>query len=354
VPVSQKNLSLTAVLLLLLAGNAFGDGALVYYNSGLAKFNKGDLDGALTAFNYALQLRPRFAEAYSSRGIVKKAKGDLDGALADDNKAIELNPSLAEFYSNRSILKKDKGDLDGALADCDKAIELKPDLASAYTSRGMTRHNRGDLDGALADYNKAIALDPTDAHAYNNRGNLDRERGDLDGALADDNKAIESNPKYARGYHSRGCLRYDAQGFGEALIDFRKEGELVTGSDYGHFRVWLIRARLGEKEPATKELLTYLDNRKTGKPDDWASQIARFLTGQLAEPAFFKASENANTYIERGQLCEAWFYAGTKHLIDDDKAAAAEYFTKCLSTGRIDFYEYHSAAAELKLLKAEK
>jgi len=353
VPISSKILSLIAVLLLL-AGNAFGDGALVYYNSGFAKFNKGDLDGALTAFNYALQLRPHFAEAYSSRGIVKRAKGDLDGALADSNKAIELNPGLAEFYSNRGIVKKDEGDLDGALADCDKAIELKPDLANAYNNRGMTKHTNGDLDGALADYNKAIALDPDNTHAYNNRGNLKRERGDLDGALADDNKAIELDPKYARAYHSRGCLRYDAQGFSEALIDFQKEGELVTGSAYGHFRLWLIRARLGEEEPATKELLTYLDNRKTGKPDDWQSQIARFLIGQLAEPAFFKATENANKYIERGQLCEAWFYAGTKHLIDGDKATAAEYFNKCLATGRPDFYEYQSAAAELKLLKAGK
>ncbi len=81
----------------------------------------------------------------------------------------------------------------------------------------------------------------------------------------------------------------------------------------------------------------YVNNRKTGKPDDWRSQIAHFLTGQLAEPALFKAAENANKYIERGQLCEAWFYVGSKRLIDGDKATATDYFNKVPRHGQDGF-----------------
>jgi lipoprotein NlpI len=251
-------------------------------------------------------------------------------------------------------VERASGDLDAALADFNKAVELKPDNATAYDDRGIVKRAKGDLDGALADYNKCIELKPDDTYAYNNRGLLRKARGDLDGALADYNKSIELNPKFAGAYHSRGCLRYDAQKFPDALIDFRTEDELDASLDYGHFRVWLIRARLGEKEAATKELQAYLDNRKTGKPDDWAAQIARFLAGELAEPEFLKAAENADRTKEAGQLCEAWFYAGTKYLIDGDKAKAAEYFDKCVATGESGFYEYRSAAAELKAMKAGK
>jgi lipoprotein NlpI len=206
----------------------------------------------------------------------------------------------------------------------------------------------------VADYDKSIELNPHFDKAYHNRGTLKKAKGDWGGALGEYNKAIELNPKFAWAYHGRGCLRYDSQEFTAALVDFRKECELDPTLDYGHFRVWLVRARLGEREPATEELQRYLDSRKTGKPDDWESQIARFLTGQLAETDFFKAAENIDKMKESKQLCQAIHYAGTIHLIEGGKAKAAEYFAKCLTTGRKDFYEYQSAAAELKLLNAGK
>jgi len=43
-------------------------------------------------------------------------KGDVDGAVSDYNKAVELNPrSFLAFY-NRAFARKQKGDLDGAIA----------------------------------------------------------------------------------------------------------------------------------------------------------------------------------------------------------------------------------------------
>ena len=52
--------------------------------------------------------------------------------------------------------------------------------------------------------------------------------------------------------------------------------------------------------------------------------------------------------------CEAYFYAGTKRLIDGDKKTAQDYFEKCVATGLKNFSEYDCAAAELKALKAAK
>ena len=50
-------------------------------------------------------------------------------------------------------------------------------------------------------------------------------------------------------------------------------------------------------------------------------------------------------------ICEAWFYAGMKKLLGGDKAAAANYFKKCLATEQKDFTEYLLAEAELKALE---
>jgi len=169
--------------------------------------------------------------------------------------------------------------------------------------------------------------------------------------LADSTKAIALNPKDGEAYHIRGCLYYDSQKFTDAMADFRKSCELGSDvQDYSYYRVWLIRARSGEKEAATRELGTYLDNRKTGKPDDWPSKVGRFLVGQLTEPDFLKDAEDANARTYQEQHCEAYFYAGSKRLIEGDKTAATDYFKKCMATGMKDFEEYESAEAELKFL----
>jgi len=137
------------------------------------------------------------------------------------------------------------------------------------------------------------------------------------------------------------------------VVDFRKAIELNPTNDYARFRVWLSRASLGEADAATTELQQYLSSRANGKKEDWVSKIGLFLAGQMAEPDFLAAAKNADPKTEAGQLCEAYFYAGSKRLLAGDKAATADYFQKSIATDRKDYYEYISAAAELKFLKEQ-
>jgi tetratricopeptide (TPR) repeat protein len=81
-------------------------------------FNGGNpaiLDAELQAdlkrvYSASAQLKPDDADAYYNRGVAKGAKGDLDGAIADYSKAIELKPDYAEPYNNRGIVKGAKED----------------------------------------------------------------------------------------------------------------------------------------------------------------------------------------------------------------------------------------------------
>ena len=49
------------------------------------------------------------AITYFDRGLAKQRKGDLDGAMADYNQAIKLNPKDANAYNNRGNVKSDEG-----------------------------------------------------------------------------------------------------------------------------------------------------------------------------------------------------------------------------------------------------
>jgi len=339
------------------------DYADVNLNSGNAKYSKGDLDGAIADYTKAIELKPDVAGAYGNRGAAKQIKGDLDGAIADYTKAIELKPDhedLAAAYTARGLTKRIKGDFEGAIADCTKAIELKPDnvhLVAAYAARGIAKQGKGDLDDAIADDTKAIELKPDNvnlAAAYFARGIAKAAKGDLNDAISDCTKAIELKPDFADAYFNRGYIRYDSHDFTDALFDFRKAAELDSSNDYARFWVWLIRARLGERESATTELQTYLAGRANGKLDDWASKIGHFLAGQLAEPELLAAAKNADQKKEAGQLCEAYFYAGSKHLFAGDKSVAEDYFEKSIATDYKAYLEYASAVAELKSLEKQK
>ena len=203
----------------------------------------------------------------------------------------------------------------------------------------------------------APAFGEATANYYNNRGIAKEGKADSDGAIADYTRAMAINPKAAEPYDSLGCLYYDRQEFTNALADYQQECTLDSTSDYGHYRLWLVRARLGEATAATEALIAFLKHRQprqAGPPVDWRVQIGWFLTGQLAETEFLKAAGNADTpQTEKGQRCEACFYAGSKRLLAGDKTTAADYFNQCLATGARNFEEYNSAAAELKALAGD-
>jgi tetratricopeptide (TPR) repeat protein len=159
-----------------------------YFNLAIQKANKGDDRGAISDYNRAIRLYPKFAKAYNNRGLLKSRKQkDPQWALADYNRAIKIDANYAEAYSNRGLLKAEKTkDLKGAITDLNKAIQIDANYAIAYYHRGVVKENKfNDPQGALADYNQAIKLDTNYAIAYDRRGVLKENKlNDSQGALS--------------------------------------------------------------------------------------------------------------------------------------------------------------------------
>ena len=274
---------------------------------------------------------PASAEADDASDWIRRAdarlkRDDVEGALAIYTEGIAVKPDDADLYGYRGVAKERKGDLDGALADYCKTIELAPEKASPYVHRGIVRKTKGDFEGALTDFSKAINLHPNYPKAYYQRALVNQIKRDFDVALADYDKAIELNPRYAAAYHSRGCLRYDSRQFREAAADFRKACDLRPIRLPHHSRLWLVQAKMGEQKEATEELLALLQDQPEGADAAWNENVARFLCGQLSEGDFLRTVENPDS--DNGlRLCvAAWFFAGTRRLIDGDKPAAVEFF----------------------------
>jgi tetratricopeptide (TPR) repeat protein len=129
-------------------------------NSGIEKAKNGDLDGAMTDFDRAVELNPNDDAPYYNRAQAKRLKKDAAGAIADYTRAIELGSKNPAAYNNRGNARAENNDGDGAIADYTRAIELKPDYARAYYNRAVAKKGKGDANGADADFKAAAKLDP--------------------------------------------------------------------------------------------------------------------------------------------------------------------------------------------------
>ncbi|MFZ1010747.1 MAG: tetratricopeptide repeat protein, partial [Candidatus Sulfotelmatobacter sp.] len=87
-------------------------------------FNAVDLDEKIRCYSEAIRLKPDFVQAFYNRGVVRQAKGDLEGALQDYNEAIRLKSDNADAFYNRGHARRAKGDKEGAIADYQKYLDL--------------------------------------------------------------------------------------------------------------------------------------------------------------------------------------------------------------------------------------
>ena len=98
------------------------------------------------------------AEAYWEHGCAYSEGGDYDRAIADYTKAMQLDPKYRNAYIHRANAYSKKGNPGQAVADYSKAIALDPEYYLPYIYRGLAYANKGNLDLAVADSNKAVEL----------------------------------------------------------------------------------------------------------------------------------------------------------------------------------------------------
>lgn len=199
----------------------------------------------------------RLASAYGLRADSELAQNNFAGALADSNRSIELTTNGFWASCQRVQIYATSGQLEQALQACDALLELWPRSAGVYRLRGRIRISSGDVEGGMADFDQALKLAPRDARTFT----------------------------------SRGMANYNLRSWANALADFRKASALPSDySDYDAFRVWLLRARLGDSAGATRELQRHMRSHRVGNAAPWSLAIASFLSGQMSEQQFFAAA----------------------------------------------------------------
>lgn len=136
------------------------------------RFEPGSLEAAEYAINKALEIDPKFAEAYVLFGHLYRAMGRHREALAALEKAEKLGKNDPWLYNNWADLLIDEGKYEEAVRRYRKVIDSKTPNKKAMGAalEGVIRYyvSVGKLDMADSFYKKSIAFEPDSAWGYGN------------------------------------------------------------------------------------------------------------------------------------------------------------------------------------------
>jgi tetratricopeptide (TPR) repeat protein len=223
--------------------------AEAYNNRAAARYNQKDYKGASEDLSQVLRINPNNSLAYFNRAKARSKLGDEQGASDDRDKGLRVNPSNVEDYLSRASVHFNLGDSQSSIKDLNEALRINPNYAEGYLGRGIARNSLGDKQGAIADLSQALRINPNLVLAYLERGAIRSELGDKQGAIADYNEAVRTNPNDLT-YRSRGSFRLslgDKQG---AIADYNQALQINPNYGLAYFGRGIARDSLGDKQGA--------------------------------------------------------------------------------------------------------
>ena len=123
---------------------------------------KQKIDEAQKHIARALEIYPKYADAFTLRGILKLDAKDQDGAVADLQQALEYDSSNAMTYLVMGAALNMKGKYDDAIHALERGEALSPNSWQAYFEMSKSLVGKAQYEPALRQLDRAQALAPTD------------------------------------------------------------------------------------------------------------------------------------------------------------------------------------------------
>jgi tetratricopeptide (TPR) repeat protein len=267
---------------------------MAYYNLGLAYFQQGRLNEAISQYQKVLQINPDETDALNNLGSSFLQQGRLDEAIAHYQKALAIKPDSAETHYNLGNALFQQGRTDEAMTHYQKALAINPDSAEAHYNLGNAFLQQGQMNEAMAQYQKALAIKPDYAEVHNNLGNVFIHQERVEDAIAHFQKALAIKPDYADAHNNLGSAFLQQGQLDEAIAHYQKA--LAINPDDAAVHDHLGNALI--QQGRTAEALSHYQKALAIKPD--AADVQNKLAWLLATSP--EASlRNGNQAVELAQ-----------------------------------------------------
>ncbi|KAJ3278873.1 hypothetical protein HK104_001954 [Borealophlyctis nickersoniae] len=132
-----------------------------WFDEGLELWNKGDIEGALDAYEKSVWTRAT-GDGYYNIASCQYSLGKHESAIKSWKKSLELSPNRADAHVNIAnltalVLK----DADGAVTHYEQALKIEPDDGEIRYNFGVVLDSMGRLEDAAKQYQKAVDLGVT-------------------------------------------------------------------------------------------------------------------------------------------------------------------------------------------------
>jgi tetratricopeptide (TPR) repeat protein len=156
-----------------------------WYLLGRTKYSENEFQAAVSAFEHALSLHPKYVEAQNNIGLCWKELNDRDKARSAFQVAIDLQgdaPTDAQPFLNLGSLLADDQKNDQALPYLTKAVALSPQNPAIHEELGKVYLAMNKLPEAQAELERAVALAPDASALHYKLGQILRKEGFQDRA----------------------------------------------------------------------------------------------------------------------------------------------------------------------------
>jgi tetratricopeptide (TPR) repeat protein len=296
---------------------------LAQLSLGVACRRLNEIDRALSCYEAALKINPKFAEAHYFRANILYDLGNVREAMDSYTIAIGLRPELidahlkprpddrltdyspapAEIYSiarpahrileiSESLnanprqvnLLKQRADAytrlwnyERAIADYNSSLAIQPDDARTLHLRGLAYEQLGQSDRALKDFQQAATTSPQLSDVYLNRGIEFGRMGNFRQSIDSLTEGIRLAPNNPDGYFNRGTTYLQLGDFERAIEDFSRVIQLSTSDDAAYYWRGIANEQAGREPDAMADYRQFLmlsqDPEARGEVEYRLSQI---------------------------------------------------------------------------------
>ncbi|WP_333150625.1 CHAT domain-containing tetratricopeptide repeat protein [Microcoleus sp. B9-D4] len=192
--------------------------AIKLCNEGTLCYSSRDLQGAIAAFEKALEIDPKFHPAWCELGNALKDLGHYSEAIAALEQALEIDPKDQFSWSRLGDILHNLGRYSEAIAAYDRALEIYPTFFVTWNNLGNTLLALRRYSEAIAAYDTALEIYPKYHNAWNGLGNALNHLGRYSEAIAAFDQALEiTGDQYGPAWTYRGWAFFDSGRYIEAI-----------------------------------------------------------------------------------------------------------------------------------------
>ncbi|MDA8428600.1 MAG: tetratricopeptide repeat protein, partial [Geobacteraceae bacterium] len=227
--------------------------AEAYSDRGAALASQERYREALASYGAALALRPDFVQAVFNMGNSYRNLGEPAAASRCYAQALELSPGLVPAALCLAELCKEAGDFGRAEGYLEQALAVAPDAIDVLVSRGEVFQSQERFPEALEAYKRALAVDPDNVKVVNKIGTTLHLAGRLEEAEEYFRKGLARDPDMVAILNNLGAVYQSWGRFVDSLPLLRRVVVVDPAYADGHWNLALSLLACGEYEEGWQE-----------------------------------------------------------------------------------------------------